>query len=79
MRASNEVLSKEFLQGASEWPKAKILDFLLYLIKSEFSKTFRFNHYQFSCPWRKITTKYLISKLLLVIKDFGVGTGEAVL
>ena len=43
MRASNEVLSKDFPQGASEWPKAKVLDFLLYLIKSEFFGTFSFN------------------------------------
>ena len=53
-KLSNEVLYKDFPQGASEWPKDKVLDFLVYFIKWEFLATFSFDPWQFSCPFGKI-------------------------
>ena len=58
------MLYKDFPQGASEWPKDKVLDFLVYLIKREFLATFSFDPWQFSCPLGKIFVEYLIWKLL---------------
>ena len=45
---------KDFPEMASVWPKVKVLDFKLYLMKSEFFRTFNFDPWQFSCPLRKI-------------------------
>jgi len=54
------VLYKDFPQGASEWTKDKVLDFIVYLIKREFLATFSFDLWQLSCPLGKIFVWYLI-------------------
>ena len=41
----------DFPQGASEWPKDKVIDFWLYLIKSEFFGAF--SPSSFHAPWGK--------------------------
>ena len=79
MRAFKQGTIWTFPQGASEWPEVKVLALQIHLIKQDFSRTFRFDFWQFWYPLKKKFMQYLIWKLSLVVRNLGVGKGVAAL
>ena len=63
----------------SKVPEVKDLEIQIYLIEMNFFGNFNFDVWQFWRPLTKNLIQYLIWKLSLVVKKFGVGRSVAVL